>query len=69
MQQNIHEQQTGFAIQASWKDGAIELTMGDMRKNAHRLSAQQARALACDLIQRAYQAETNMVLKQRKNHQ
>ena len=64
MQQIIHVDQTGFAIQTSWKDGAIELTMGDMGKNAHRLSAQQARALACDLIQRAYQAETNLLLKQ-----
>lgn len=64
MQQIIRENQTGFAIKTSWKDGAIELTMVDMRKNAHRMSAQQARALACDLIQRAYQAETNLVLKQ-----
>lgn len=62
MQQIIRENQTGLAIQISWKDGAIELNMGDMRINAHRLSVQQARALACDLVQRAYQAESNTVL-------
>jgi len=54
------------AIQAYWKDGCIELTMGEVQKNAHRLSPQQARALACELIQRAYQAQTNAVLKQQK---
>jgi len=68
MQQIIREHQTGFAIQTSWKNGAIELTWVVMRMNAHRLSAQQALALACDLIQRAYQAETNLVLKQGNDH-
>lgn len=45
----------------------IKLTVNDVKDVVLRLSTQQARALACDLIQQAHRAETIKGLKKAKN--
>ena len=65
----LNNQKTGtdHSIQACEKDGAIKLTLGVNQEFAFQLSTQQARTLACDLIQHVHRADTNRNLKNSKN--
>ena len=69
MQKIIQINQTiqNMLIQECAEIGGIKLTVNSMRDGGVlRLSTQQARALACDLIQHAQRAETIQSLKSKK---
>ena len=63
---NNQKTSTDHSIQACEKDGAIKLTLGVNQEFAFQLSTQQARTLACDLIQHVHRADTNTNLKNSK---
>lgn len=63
----INQTIQNMLIQECAEIGGIKLTVNSMRDGGVlRLSTQQARALACDLIQHAQRAETIQCLKKAK---
>lgn len=46
-----------FSVRDCREEGCVKLTVDGIKDVALYLSAQQARALACNLIQHAYRAE------------
>ena len=63
MLQAIQINNFGFSIQEGGEEEGIKLTVDGIQDRPLRLSPQQARTLACDLIQYAYRAETIQGLK------
>lgn len=66
MEHNNQQISNDHSIQACVKDGEIKLTLGSNQEFAVQLSTQQARALACDLIQHVHRADINRNLKKIK---
>jgi cystathionine beta-lyase/cystathionine gamma-synthase len=67
MQQAFQNKRLGLSIQ----EGGVKLTLDGMQDLALRLSPQQARALACDLIQQVNRVEKINELKKKnvsENH-
>ena len=58
MQQINPQNSPGFSIQDGGKEGEIELRLDGVRTLPMRLTMQQARRLACDLIQSVNRADT-----------
>ena len=46
-----------FCVRDCREEGCVKLTVDNTKDGVLHLNAQQARALACDLIQYAYRAE------------
>jgi hypothetical protein len=63
MQQAMQKNSPGVCIQDAGNEGGIKLAVAGLLDVALNLSTQQARALACDLIQQVHRAETSMHLK------
>ena len=63
MQQINPQNSPGFLIQEGGKEGGIELRLDGVLTLPFRLTTQQARRLACDLIQSVNRADTITSLK------